>query len=189
MAGKITYIGKIFIRLKGVDYMLVSKTYLIQIHWEGSYKLTELSTLMNATTDYGIYQIYGKHPVYGSDVLLYIGKADYQTLGKRISQENWLDTNDSNNTKIYVGRLHGPHNPINDIWSKEIDLAERLLIYAHKPAYNARSISSLLDAELHNIHILNWGHHHDLLPELSGLRWTSTLDYLEYKTYEWVEEV
>jgi hypothetical protein len=65
--------------------MLISKTHLIQIHWEGPYKLTELSTLMNTTTDYGIYQIYGKHPVYGSDVLLYIGKADYQTLGKRIS--------------------------------------------------------------------------------------------------------
>ncbi|MGG3452337.1 hypothetical protein ABER98_21300 [Domibacillus aminovorans] len=166
--------------------MVTAKEHLIQIQWEGPHKLTDLPTLTNEETDYGIYQIYGKHPVYGSDVLLYIGKADYQTLGKRISQENWLDTNDSNNTKIYVGRLYGPQNPTNAIWSREIDLAERLLIYVHKPAYNSRSVASLPDSELQNIHILNWGHHRDLLPELSGLRWTSKLDYFEYDAYRYI---
>jgi hypothetical protein len=119
------------------------KINLIQIHWEGPYKLNDLSTLTNDEYDYGIYQIYGKHPVYGKDVLLYIGKASNQTLGKRISQENWLDTNDSNNNKIYVGRLHGSYSPTKKQWTKEFDLAERFLIYVHKPAYNARSISSL----------------------------------------------
>jgi hypothetical protein len=149
------------------------------------YKLTEINTLMNEETDYGIYQIYGKHPVYGNDVLLYIGKSDRQTLGLRISQENWLDTNDSNNTKIYVGRLHGPQNQSEEMWSTEIDLAERLLIYVHKPAYNSKSISSLPDLKLQHIHILNWGDHRNLLPELSGLRWTSKLDFLEYEPYKW----
>ena len=165
--------------------MVVAKTHLIQIQWNGPFKLTELSLLMNEETDYGIYQIYGKHPIYGNDVLLYIGKADYQTLGKRISQEGWLNTNDSNNTKIYVGRLHGSKNTTNELWSTEIDLAERLLIFVHKPAYNSKSISSLPDSKLQNIHILNWGDHRDLLSELSGLRWTSILDYLEYETYKW----
>lgn len=148
--------------------------------------MTKLNTLMDVEIDYGIYQIYGKHPVYGNDVLLYIGKADRQTLGIRISQENWLNTNDSNNNKIYVGRLHGPHNKGEEIWSTEIDLAERLLIYAHKPAYNARSISSLPESDLQNIHILNWGYYRNLLPELSGLRWTSKLNHLNYETYKWV---
>jgi len=166
--------------------MVMAKTHLIQLHWEGPYRLIEIPILMDEITDYGIYQIYGKHPVYGSDVLLYIGKAVNQTLGKRISQENWLDTNDSNNTKIYVGRLHGPQNPTNDIKSKEVDLAERLLIYTHKPSYNARSLSSLLDAQMQNIHILNWGDHRDLLPEVSGLRYTTALDDLEYIPYKWV---
>jgi hypothetical protein len=85
--------------------MEIAKTQLIQIQWEGSYKLTDLPILMNEETDYGIYQIYGKHPVYSNCVLLYIGKADYQTLRKRVSQGNWLNTNDSNNTRIYVGKL------------------------------------------------------------------------------------
>jgi len=89
---------------------------------------------MNKELDYGLFQIYGKYLTYGNDLLFYIGKADYQTLGKRIFQEDWLGTTDSNNTKICVGRLHGSQTPIEKIWSKEIDLAERFLIYVHKPA-------------------------------------------------------
>lgn len=166
--------------------MEIAKEHLIQIDWDGPYKLTELPSLMNEETDYGIYQIYGNHPVYGKDVLLYIGKADLQTFGKRIFQEDWLNTNDSSNTKIYIGRLHGQQNPSLDLWSLEIDLAERLLIFVHKPAYNARSISSLPDSALQNIHILNWGHHRNLLPELSGLRYTSKLAHLTYEMYKLV---
>lgn len=164
--------------------MEITNTYIIQINWDGPYGLRDLPNLKNEEIDYGIYQVYGNHPVYGNDVLLYIGKADYQTLGKRISQEDWINTNDSNNTKLYVGRLHGSQNPNNDVWSKEIDLAERLLIYVHKPAYNSKSISTLPDTEIQNIHILNWGHHRDLLPEISGLRWTSKLDFLPFEPYK-----
>ncbi|WML26295.1 hypothetical protein [Neobacillus sp. OS1-33] len=40
---------------------------------------------------------------------------------------------------MYVGRLHGPQNPLEESWSKEIDLAERLLIFVHKPAYYSYS--------------------------------------------------
>ena len=139
--------------------MTIIPLTLIQLEWDGPHKLSDIPQLMNEDTDYGIYQIYGAHPVYGNDVLLYIGKADYQTLGKRISQENWLYTNDSNNHKIYVGRLHGSQPESEEIWSKHIDLAERLLIFTHKPAYNSRSIASFPDKELQNIHVLNWGHH------------------------------
>ncbi|GGH73228.1 hypothetical protein JOD43_000025 [Pullulanibacillus pueri] len=160
-------------------------TDLIQIQWEGPYKLIDLVTIRNEEYDYGLYQIYGKHPIYGSNVLLYIGKADSQTFGIRISQENWVDTNDSNNISIYVGKLHGEGTPSEEQWSKEIDLAERLLIYVHKPAYNARSVSSFPNTKLQSIHILNWGDHRDLLPEVSGLRYTSKLDHFEYKPYKW----
>jgi len=166
--------------------METTKIRLIQIDWDGPYKISELHSIKNEEIDYGIYQIYGNHPVYGNDVLLYIGKAAYQTLGKRISQENWLDTNDSNNTKIYVGRFHGFRNPTEIEWELEIDLAERLLIYVHKPAYNARSISSLKDSEFQDIHILNWGNYRSLFPEVSGIRWTSKLDSLVYDIYKWV---
>ncbi|MGN4718480.1 hypothetical protein ACTFQ7_22070 [Bacillus cereus group sp. MYBK226-2] len=166
--------------------METTKTSLFQILWDGPYNITDLIKLKNEEIDYGIYQIYGNHPVYGNDVLLYIGKADLQTIGQRISQENWPDTNDSNNTKIYVGRFHGSKNPTETEWSVEIDLAERLLIYVHKPAYNSKGISSLTELEFQDIHILNWGNYRSLLPEISGLRWTSKLDNLVFEMYKWV---
>lgn len=164
--------------------MIITDIELIQLNWEGPYSKNELDLLKNEVTDYGIYSIYGTHLVYGKDVLLYIGKADRQTLGKRISQEGWDDTNDSNNLKIYVGRLHGPINPSEEVWSKHIYLAESLLIYVHKPAYNQKSISSLPDTDLQNIHILNWGDHRSLLPEISGARWTSKLDDTVFEIYK-----
>ncbi|MGG3890007.1 hypothetical protein [Metabacillus fastidiosus] len=165
--------------------MIITDIELIQITWEGPYSLNELNLLQNNVTDYGIYTIYGTHMIYGKDVLLYIGKADQQTLGKRISQEGWDNTNDSNNHKIYVGRLHGPINPSNQIWSKQIALAESLLIYVHKPAYNQKNISSIPDTDLQNIHILNWGDYRALLPEISGARWTSKLDDTIYAMYKY----
>lgn len=114
-----------------------------------------------------------------------IGKADKQTIGRRISQENWWNTNDSNHLKIYVGRIAGECTPEEETWSREIDLAEKLLINIHKPAYNSKSLTSIPDVELQDIHVLNWGDHRDLLPEISGLRWTSKLDNMEYDIYRY----
>lgn len=156
---------------------------LIHIDWEGPYRLDELTSLIDEQKDYGIYQIYGKHPVYGTGVLLYIGKADLQTIGKRISQENWWDTNDPNNLQIYAGRMAGADTPSQDEWSKEIDLAEKLLIYVHKPAYNSKNLASVREEDLKNIHILNWGSYRDLLAEVSGLRWTLSLFVTNGKLY------
>ncbi|GEB78538.1 hypothetical protein [Sporolactobacillus inulinus] len=158
---------------------------LIQIDWDGPYRLDELNRLTDESHDYGIYQIYGKHIVYGKDVLLYIGKADQQTIGKRVSQENWWNTNDSNHLMIYAGRIAGEGTPEEATWSKEIDLAEKLLINVHKPAYNSKNLTSIRDDEFQNIHIFNWGDHRDLLPEISGLRWTSKLDNVEYNVYKY----
>ncbi|MGE7716939.1 hypothetical protein [Priestia megaterium] len=166
--------------------METTKTHIIQIDWDGPYKITELPQLTDSISDYGIYQIYGYQPVYGNDVLLYIGKADQQTFGKRIPQENWWGTNDSNNIKIYVGRLLGPQTPNQLEWSLEIDLAEQLLIYVHKPAYNARSVSSLRNLKIQDVHTLNWSNYRSLLPEVSGLRWTKKLDNQEHDVYKWM---
>lgn len=60
----------------------------IHMVWEGPYSYEEITnTLRDEYCDFGVYQIYGAHPIYGSDVLLYIGKADQQTFGVRLSQE------------------------------------------------------------------------------------------------------
>ncbi|RCW62964.1 hypothetical protein [Saliterribacillus persicus] len=162
---------------------------LIHIDWDGPYKLSEILSLTDEVSDYGVYQIYGSHNVYGSNVLLYIGKADRQTIGKRLSQELWWwSTSDPINLQIYCGRLAGEFTPTDNQWSEEIDLAEKLLINVHKPAYNTQNLIPILDESLRNIHILNWGYYRDLLAEISGLRWTSALDTMEYNVYKYLQK-
>ena len=159
---------------------------IIHIDWDGPYSFSKLDELKNDKIDYGIYQIYGGHPVYGSNKLLYIGKADTQTFGVRISQERWYWNNDAESVQIYVGRLAGEKTPNLEIWSKQISLAEKLLIFAHAPAYNSQNINSIRnEKELYNLHILNWANHRDLMPEISGARWTSKYDDMKYELYEY----
>ena len=69
-------------------------------------------------------------------------------------------------------------------WSAESDLAEQLLISVHKPAYNSKSLYAFNNPKFQDIHILNWGNHKNLLPEVSGLRWTSKLDNINYEIYK-----
>lgn len=166
----------------------------IHIDWDGPYHIDDLNNLNNQKIDYGIYQIYGVHPVYGTNILLYIGKAEEQTFGIRIRQEHWDDkyyTGDHKRVEIYVGRFAGSTTPQNEKWADLINLSERLLILANSPAYNSKCIdspsSSLDDSKLQNIHILNWGAFRNILPEVSGSRWTSKLDKIPYKIYEYNE--
>ncbi len=162
--------------------------HIIHIEWDGPYRLDQLPALKNDDSDYGVYQIYGGHPVYGSNVLLYIGKADQQTFGVRIAQEGWQLNRDAGSIQVYVGRLAGAQTPSSDQWSHEIDLAEKLLIYSHGPAANARNLNRIPDAELQHVHILNWGRHRDVMAEVSGARWTTKYDAIPtYHVYRWQE--
>src|SRR5258708_19938364 len=62
---------------------------IIHIEWEGPYSLNQLDTLKDSRKDHGLYQIYGHHPVYGPNVLLYIGQTYGRTFGERIDEHNF----------------------------------------------------------------------------------------------------
>ncbi|TOJ70114.1 hypothetical protein CGI34_06645 [Vibrio parahaemolyticus] len=155
----------------------------IHIDWVGAYTLEEVRELTNSD-DYGIYQIYGTHPIYGSDVLLYIGKADRQTLGVRIPQhEKWAYTSDVNNIKVYTGHLGSNEDVTDEEWSRLIDIAERLLIFTHKPAFNSSSINTMSKVKVPiEAHVFNWGNHRSLMPEVSAFRYLAT-DSEHFATY------
>ncbi len=145
----------------------------IHIEWDGPHRLDAVTSLIGST-DYGVYQIYGGHPVYGNTALLYIGLAAGQHFGERIAQETqWLDNRDAGRVEVYVGRLSGSTTPDDDTWDKHIKLAERLLIFAHSPPMNTQKNLSTLEPDLRFVRVLNWARHRDLLPEVSGDRWTS----------------
>lgn len=60
----------------------------INIDWQGPFTLEEALQL-HTEVDYGLYQYYGDHPIYGQNVLLYLGSAIKQPFGKRLAQHNW----------------------------------------------------------------------------------------------------
>jgi hypothetical protein len=156
----------------------MTTTKTIHIQWDGPIPLNRISEF-KTEKDYGIYQIYGGHVIYGGDVLLYIGKAGAQHFGTRIPQEKWWpEHQDAERLRIYIGRLAGEITPDDATWGKQIDYAERLLISACSPAYNAQKNLGCLEPDLRDVHVFNWGFFADLLPEVSGLRWTSRFDIM-----------
>lgn len=146
----------------------------IHLQWSGPYTAAEAATLDDEYTDYGVYQIYGAHPVYGSDVLLYIGKAAERCFSVRLAEHAWTQNNqDAGRITIYIGRPSSySETPDDDTWRKHIEMAERLLISAHQPARNSSGLNVFFANQYHDVHILNWGEYRDLLPEVSGARYS-----------------
>ena len=65
---------------------------MLDIHlvWEGPYTPDEARSF-HSNDDFGIYQYYGEHILYGINSLLYLGKAEKSTFGSRISQHKYLE--------------------------------------------------------------------------------------------------
>ena len=154
----------------------------IHIIWDGPISASDVCKL-NGPGDYGLYQFYGAHEVYGPQSLLYIGRAKEMKLGERIKQHN-LDAWVGSSATIYVGRLCGKDLPRDKIWGEQIDKVERLLIYVHAPSWNSANIQDY--GNVSDLHVLNWGDRGQLLPEVSTLRWSAPNNRMptEFKIYE-----
>jgi hypothetical protein len=85
---------------------------IIHIDWSGPHTFEDVAKL-NGPTDFGIYQIYGAHHIYGSDVLLYIGQAAGQTFAQRIPDHaEWVwGSPDPKRISCYLGRLFDYETP------------------------------------------------------------------------------
>src|ERR1017187_8392844 len=149
----------------------------VHLQWEGPKTWKEKAQL-KSRIDFGLYQIYGCHPVHGADCLLYVGKARDQYFAVRLNQEvSWMADADFGRLSIYVGRCSGwEGTPTNAAWNRQIDLAEKLLIVAHRPPENAQKSIDWKSQDLARLHIFNWGCYRNLLPEVSGLRYTNVFD-------------
>src|SRR5579872_2702258 len=66
-----------------------------------------MDTLKDLLKDRGLYQIYGHHPVYGSNVLLYIGQTYGRTFGERIEEHNFGGGSQEDRAHIYIGQTYG----------------------------------------------------------------------------------
>lgn len=145
------------------------------IDWEGPFSLKDMKKF-NTKNDYGLYQVYGSHSVYGGNVLLYIGKTETQTFGNSIYNEGWKYYDNANGLRVYLGRFLSHEGFSATERSRQINRSFKLLIYAHSPAYNSEFINTFHnDKELKELTIINCKNYRDLLPEVSGKKWASGL--------------
>ncbi len=151
----------------------------IDIWWEGPFDQDEIidndidkNFYDNTADKIGLYQIYGTHPLYGNDVLLYIGR----TKGKKgfldRLKNRWVieNGNDAENVTIYLGTIYSANITISpEEENRQIDLAEVLLIFALKPAYNSSNIQSIGRQYLEKKYLIkNMNNYRNLYPVLSS---------------------
>lgn len=112
-----------------------------------------------------VYQIYGQHPVFGANALLYIGITERQDARfKEHFKENarfWY----FEGVSVHIG----VPEPETQNQENALENAEALLIAHHKPPLNRNHIDTP-PLEAHSLHIFNWGARGVLFPECSG-RW------------------
>lgn len=140
----------------------------INIVWEGPFTLEECSKF-TSKSDYGLYQYYGEHLVYGQDSLLYLGKAEKRSFGVRLSEHNWEEWC-SSSCSIYIGRIFSKSKMATEDLEQAINLAERILLLSHNPSYNSSNLNRIGNSN-GDTRVLNWGVRRQLLPEVSISRW------------------
>lgn len=158
----------------------------IHLLWEGPHTYEDVRQMTDVATDYGLYLFQGPNPASGTDTLLYIGKANGETFGARFSQADRLmwdpdkfpTTDNARLMRFFTGRIlptpDQPRDAIDDaLWGEYIDKAEKLLIAAHAPPWNAQGVGGIpakKAEDYDDCHVLNWGTRASLLPEVSGVR-------------------
>lgn len=154
----------------------MAKLQVVDITWSERIKIrytpeTQLYTLNDSQglDEAGIYCIYGRHPVYGPDVLLYIGETKESENGKRAFRNRlsehlqgrfWYHANLS----VSLGTFSY------DLTHQEVRLVESILIAAHKPALNRCHIDCAMEGAERYL-VRNWEFPGALQHECSGYYW------------------
>lgn len=142
----------------------------VRVEWGGPFSVEEVLRLNHEEKDYGLYQIYGRHVIFGEGALLYIGRAREQTFAARFRQHEmeWLSKEEG--VAVRVGRIASgdyAHEPPNwPDWCQLLTDAEALEIYAHSPPYNASNISEYKGQPLR---VINIGERGSLLAECDSV--------------------
>lgn len=149
---------------------------IVNLEWEGPFHISydrskdayNLDLIpIDLLNSYGLYQIYGRHPVYGQNVLLYIGETKNnndikRNFKKRLSEHVggrfWFHTN----LAVHLAPC--------DFDEKTILNAESILIAAHKPALNKEHIDKA-KKDANNILVRSWSFLGSLQPECTGDYW------------------
>lgn len=116
---------------------------LIRLDWK---RIDDLNTFN--VNESGVYQIYGDSPIYGTNTLLYIGRAS--KLKNRI-----IDAHNSNQESFITRQ---PNISFRYAICDKYKIAEEILIVMHKPSFNSKSIINIsIDAREKLFYLQNHG--------------------------------
>lgn len=143
---------------------------IFDVFWEGPYLWGDHN--QNIKDSHVLYALYGTHPVYGQNALLYIGMTERGVGIRLFEHSDWIEYEPEQiNIRVAsMGEIESWEG-----WEEEdryerakradVEAAEALLIYAHQPAYNTRNKESLEKAR--GVRVFNTGKYGSLLPEIS----------------------
>lgn len=149
---------------------------IYEVYWKGPFKPESLSNLTDQEIEkLCLYSVYGSHPLYGDNVLLYIGITERGANTRLKEHDYWMDLELYTDSRIYlasIGEFVGwDKSEEIEIFDKPdrviIEQIESLLIYAHQPCHNSRNTKTA--ASTHGIRIFNTGRSGRLFPEVSAL--------------------
>lgn len=152
------------------------KEIIYEVCWEGPFSPENVNdTLCEHKDKYALYSVYGSHPIYGNNILLYIGMTEIGVLKRLSEHDYWMDEERYGSSKIFVASIG-----VFESWEKSnriekfsvperavIEQVEQLLIYSNQPVHNTQSRKSAQKSK--GIRIFNTNNYGSLLPEVSAL--------------------
>lgn len=111
----------------------------VRVEREGPLPPDRVLRLNDRIEDFGLYQIYGRHIIFGPGSLLYIGETN-QTFGERFTEHlAWLEEEEE--VFIHVGCIVSKDYKQYER-TKILKDTEALTIKWHSPPYNSRNIET-----------------------------------------------
>ncbi len=111
----------------------------VRVEWDGPLTVDEVLELGDRSKDFGLYQIYGRHIIFGLNSLLYVGKTN-GTFSERIRSGHVAWLADEESVFIHVGRINKEDYRADR--QQVIKDTEALTIHWHSPPYNSSNIDT-----------------------------------------------
>jgi hypothetical protein len=117
----------------------------VRVEWEGLFSIDKVLELNDKNKDFGIYQIYGTHIIFGKKALLYIGQTykgeTDRTFSQRFHEEHTVWLKEEEDVSIHVGRIKDCGIDKSNL-RQVIKNTEALTIKWHPPPYNSKNIET-----------------------------------------------
>lgn len=143
----------------------------INIYWNEPRSVKEIITEKLYINDVGLYQVYGTHPIYGRNVLLYIGLTNDSIFHRMLNHHKEWMKYEYDDLQIYYGEIVSE----NVVTNKEIEVSEKMLIYFCAPAYNSNELLGKSLEVKEKITVRNFGKIGSLPTEVSTIWYNSEI--------------